>query len=32
MMDEIDFDDLIDCIDDDPGYSFLFRLLFWWAV
>ena len=29
-MDDIDLEDLIDCIDDDPGYGFLFRLFFWW--
>jgi len=31
-MDDLDcLEDLIDCCDD-PGYSFLFLLFFWWLV
>lgn len=31
-MTDPDLEDLIDCIDDDPGYSWLFCLFFWWLV
>ena len=34
-MTDLDLEDLIDCIDDDPVYSWLFCLFclfFWWLV
>ena len=31
-MTDLDLEDLVGCVDDDPGYIWLFRMFFWWLI